>query len=128
MTTISRSSRQSLVEAVATSAEAPADHRNPAKKIRYRIPAPKRLRVIQAYALGQNQTEIAKRERLNRETVHQIVHSPEMTEFTEEMRERWRALSGLAIETLRRRLEQGDAALALRVLESNGIIPPKGRL
>jgi hypothetical protein len=58
----------------------------------------------------------------------QIVHSPEMTEFTEEMRERWRALSGLAIETLRRRLEQGDAALALRVLESNGIIPPKGRL
>jgi hypothetical protein len=89
---------------------------------------PQRMRIIQAYSLGQNQTEIAKRERLNRETVHRIVHSSEMTEFTEEMRARWRGLSELAIETLRRRLEQGDVALALRVLESNGIILPKGRL
>jgi hypothetical protein len=127
VTTILRSSKQA-VEPVATSAEAPANHRNPAKKIRHRIPTPQRMRVIQAYSLGQNQTEIAKRERLNRETVHRIVHSSEMTEFTEEMRAQWRGLSELAIETVRRRLEQGDVALALRVLESNGIIPPKGRL
>jgi hypothetical protein len=128
VTTISRSSKQSLVELAATSAEAPANQRNPAKKVRYRIPMPQRMRVIQAYSLGQNQTEIAKRERLNRETVHRIVHSSEMTEFTEEIRAQWRGLSELAIETVRRRLEQGDVALALRVLESNGIIAPKGRL
>ena len=97
---------------------------------RHRIPAPQRIRVMELYALGKNQTQIAREERLNRETVHKIVNGSEMGEFIEEMRSRFRGLSELAIEALRRNLEQrGKEAIeiAWRVLESNGIIPPRGQ-
>jgi hypothetical protein len=85
---------------------------------------------MELYALGKNQTQIAREERLNRETVHKIVSSSEMGEFIEEMRSRFRGLSELAIEALRASLEQrGKEAIeiAWRVLESNGIIPPEGQ-
>src|ERR1700746_666189 len=101
----------------------------PAK--RHRIPAPQRVRVMELYALGKNQTQIAREEHLNRETVHKIVHSSEMNSFIEEMRSRFRGLSELAIEALRASLEQrGKEAIeiAWRVLESNGIIPPAGQV
>jgi hypothetical protein len=101
----------------------------PAK--RHRIPAPQRIRVMELYALGKNQTQIAREERLNRETVHNIVSSSEMNDFVEQMRSRFRGLSELAIEALRRNLEEtGKEAIeiAWRVLESNGIIPPEGQV
>ena len=101
----------------------------PAK--RHRIPAPQRIRVMQLYALGKNQTQIAREERLNRETVHKIVNGSEMSEFLEEMRARFRGLSELAIEALRPSLEQrGKEAIeiAWRVLEANGVIPPRGQV
>jgi hypothetical protein len=85
---------------------------------------------MQLYALGKNQTQIAREERLNRETVHRIVHSSEMNSFIEEMRARFRGLSDLAIEALRASLEQGGKEaieIAWRVLESNGIIPLEGQ-
>ena len=100
----------------------------PAK--RHRIPAPQRIRVMELYALGKNQTQIAREERLNRETVHKIVNGSEMGEFIEEMRSSFRGLSELALEALRASLEQrGKEAIeiAWRVLESNGIIPPRGQ-
>jgi hypothetical protein len=53
-----------------------------------------------------------------------------MNEFVEEMRARFRGLSELAIEALRWELQQGGKEaieIAWRVLESNGIIPAKGR-
>src|SRR5579862_4831080 len=65
---------------------------------RHRIPAPQRIRVMELYALGKNQTQIAREEGLNRETVHKIVNSSEMGEFIEEMRSSFRGLSELAIE------------------------------
>lgn len=86
---------------------------------------------MQLYALGKNQTAIAKKEKLNRETVGRIVRSEEMNEFVEDMRARFRGLSELAIEALRASLEQrGKEAIeiAWRVLESNGIIPPEGQV
>src|SRR5579862_7721585 len=85
---------------------------------------------MELYALGKNQTQIAREERLNRETVHKIVNGSEMGEFIEEMRSRFRGLSELAIEALRASLEQrGKEAIeiAWRVLKSNGIIPPEGQ-
>jgi hypothetical protein len=100
----------------------------PAK--RHRIPAPQRIRVMELYALGKNQTQIAREEHLNRETVHKIVNGSEMGEFIEEMRSRFRGLSELAVEALRASLEQrGKEAIeiAWRVLETNGIIPPTGQ-
>jgi len=86
---------------------------------------------MQLYALGKNQTQIAREERLNRETVHKIVSSSEMNDFVEQMRARFRGLSELAIEALGRELrEHGKEAIeiAWRVLETNVIIPPRGQV
>ena len=58
----------------AATAQATIQHK-PAKKVRNRIPPIQRLRVMEKYALGQNQTAIASEEKINRETVARIVKS-----------------------------------------------------
>jgi hypothetical protein len=100
----------------------------PAKKMRHRIPPVQRLRVMEKYALGQNQTAIASEEKINRETVARIVRSTEMEMYTEEMRERWRGLCDDAIQSVRRLIAQDDRQTVFRVLESNGIIAPPGQV
>ena len=100
----------------------------PAKKVRNRIPPVQRLRVMEKYAMGTNQTAIAREEGLNRETIGRIVKSAEMEAFTEEIRERWRGLCDLAIKTLVQKLQEGDKSVAFRVLESNSVIPPQGQV
>src|ERR1700756_3035447 len=70
----------------------------PAKKARNRIPPVQRLRVMEKYALGRNQTAIARDENLNRESVARIVKSAEMEAFTEEIRESWRGLCEAALD------------------------------
>ena len=98
---------------------------------RHRIPVPQRIRVMQLYALGRNQTQIAREERLNREAVHKIVSSSEMNDYVEHMRTQFRGLCDLAMEALRQELrEHGKEAveIAFRVLEANGVIPPKGQV
>jgi hypothetical protein len=97
----------------------------PAKK-RNRIPPSQRFRVMQKYALGTNQTAIAREEGINRETVGRIVKCPEMDAYVEEKRELWRGLCDPAIEVIRQKLKEGDKEVALRVLESNGVIPAPG--
>ena len=100
----------------------------PAKKTRNRIPPTKRIRVMQRYASGQNQTAIAREEGINRETVGRIVKGAEMEAFTEEIRERWRGLCDAAIESVSRLIAKDDRQTVLRVLESNGIIAPQGQV
>jgi len=58
----------------------------PAKKTRNRIPPAQRLRVMEKYALGQNQTAIARDEKINQETVARIVKSAEMESYIEHVR------------------------------------------
>jgi hypothetical protein len=99
----------------------------PAKK-RNRIPPVQRLRVMEKYALGRNQTAIARDENLNRESVARIVKSEEMEAFTEEIRESWRALCKDAIQSVRRLIAKDDRQTVLRVLESNKIIAPQGQV
>ena len=106
---------------------ATAIQHKPAKKTRNRIPPIQRLRVMEKYALGQNQTAIASEEKINRETVARIVKSEEMQAFTEEIRERWRGLCDAAVESVRRLIAKDDKQTVLRVLESNGIIAPQGQ-
>ena len=103
-----------------------AIQRKPAKKARLRIPPIQRLRVMEKYALGRNQTAIAREERLNRESIGRIVKSAEMEAFTEEIRESWRGLCENAIQSVRRLIAEDDKQMVLRVLESNGILPPQG--
>ena len=109
----------------AATAQAAIQHK-PAKKMRHRIPPIQRLRVMEKYALGKNQTEIARQEGINRETVGRIVKCPEMDAYVEEKRELWRGLCDPAIEVIRQKLKEGDKEVALRVLESNGVIPAPG--
>jgi len=107
-------------------AQAAIQHK-PAKK-RNRIPPVKRIRVMQRYASGENQTSIARQEGINRETVGRIVKSGEMEQFTEEIRESWRGLCEDAIQSVRRLIASDDRQTVLRVLESNGIIAPQGQV
>jgi hypothetical protein len=51
-----------------------------------------------------------------------------MQAFTEEIRERWRGLCEDAIQSVRRLIAQDDRQSVFRVLESNGIIAPKGQV
>src|SRR5579864_665465 len=128
MTKTAIAKNQSIPSTAVNQTKALVNQPNPAK--RHRIPAPQRIRVMELYALGKNQTQIAREERLNRETVRNIVSSSEMNDLVEQMRSSFRGLSELAIETLRASLEQGGKEaieIAWRVLESNGIIPPEGQ-
>ena len=109
----------------AATAQAAIQHK-PAKKTRHRIPPVQRLRVMEKYALGQNQTAIARDEHLNRETISRIVTSSEMETFTEEIRGHWRGLCENAIQSVRRLIAKDDKQMVLRVLESNGILLPQG--
>jgi hypothetical protein len=103
-----------------------AIQRKPSKKARHRIPPIQRLRVMEKYALGTNQTAIAREEGLNRESIGRIVRSEEMQAFTEEIRESWRGLCENAIQSVRRLIAKDDKQTVFRVLESNGILGPQG--
>jgi hypothetical protein len=116
-----------LTKALATTTVQHTVQHKPAKK-RNRIPPIQRLRVMEKYALGTNQTAIAWEEGLNRESIGRIVKSAEMEAFTEEIRERWRGLCDAAVESVRRLIAKDDRATVLRVLESNGIIAPQGKV
>ena len=94
-------------------AQAAIQHK-PAKK-RNRIPPVKRIRVMQRYASGENQTSIARQEGINRETVGRIVKSGEMEQFTEEIRESWRGLCEDAIQSVRRLIGRRYSACSNRM-------------
>ena len=94
---------------------APAIQPKPAKKTRNRIPPIQRLRVMEKYALGTNQTEIARQEGLNRESIGRIVRSEEMQAFTEEIRESWRGLCENAIQSVRRLIAPDKSLLPAAV-------------
>jgi hypothetical protein len=117
---------EKLTKAVA-SAKATVQHK-PAKKMRHRIPPSQRFRVMQKYALGTNQTAIARDENLNRESVGRIVKSAKMEAFTEEIRERWRGLCDAAVDSVRHLIAKDDKQTVFRVLESNRIIAPQGQV
>ena len=95
-----------------------AIQRKPAKKVRNRIPPVQRIRVMQRYACGQNQTAIAKQEGLNRESIGRIVKSAEMEAFSRKKFGNWRGLCENAIQSVRRLIAKDDKQMVLRVLRS----------
>jgi hypothetical protein len=127
VSSVNNPNRPAKLTRPAATAQATIQHK-PAKKVRNRIPSVQRLRVMQRYASGQNQTAIARQEGINRETVGRIVTSEEMSAFTEEIRERWRGLCDAAVESVRRLIAKDDKQTVYRVLESNGIIAPLGQV
>ena len=99
----------------------PRPHRNG-----NRIGVNQRMRIMQKYVVGKTQTDIAKEESVDRESVRRIVKAPEMDAYVEAKREMWRGLCDDALEVLRQKLKEGDKEVALRILESNGVIPVRG--
>lgn len=91
-----------------------------------RIGINQRMRIMQKYVVGKTKIDIAKEEGVDRESVRRIVKCPEMDAYVEEKREMWRGLCDPAIEVLRQKLKEGDKDVALRILESVGVIPHDG--
>jgi hypothetical protein len=113
--------KQVTVTPVIESSKIPHVHRNG-----NRIGINQRTRIMQKYVLGKTKIDIAKEEGIDRETVRRIVKAPEMDSYVEAKRELWRGLCDPAIEVLRQKLKEGDKEVALKVLLSNGVIPPPG--
>ena len=113
--------KQVTVTPVIESPTTPRLHRNG-----NRIGINQRMRIMQKYVVGKTQTDIAKEESVDRESVRRIVKAPEMDSYVEAKRELWRGLCDPAIEVLRQKLKEGDKEVALRILESNSVIPPEG--
>jgi hypothetical protein len=91
-----------------------------------RIGVNQRMRIMKKYVVGKSKTDIAKEEGIDRETVRRIVKAPEMDAYVEAKRELWCGLCDDALEVVREKLRDGDKEVALRVLESNGVIPAPG--
>jgi hypothetical protein len=91
-----------------------------------RIGINQRQRIMQKYVVGKTKVDIAREEGIDRETVRRIVRCPEMDAYVEEKREMWCGLCDDALETIRRLLRENDREVALRVLESAGVIPLRG--
>src|ERR1700740_1688552 len=91
-----------------------------------RIGVNQRMRIMQKYVVGKTKTDIAKEEGIDRESVRRIVKAPEMESYVEAKRELWRGLCHDALEVVREKLNEGDKDVALRILESNGVICPRG--
>ena len=109
------------VPPAAESAVVPRVHKN-----ENRIGINQRMRILQKYVVGKTKIDIAKEERVDRESVRRIVRGSEMDAYVEEKRDLFRGLCDPAIEVLRQKLKEGDKEVALRILESNGVIPPRG--
>jgi hypothetical protein len=109
------------VPPVDESSKIPRLHRNG-----NRIGINQRMRIMQKYVVGKTQTDIAKEESVDRESVRRIVKAPEMDSYVEAKRELWRGLCDDALEVVRQKLKEGDKEVALRVLLSNNVIPPQG--
>ena len=94
------------------------------KNRKSRIPPPQAARIMQRYVAGENIRSIARDEGRDRGTVSRIVQSEEMQAHTQKMREQYYGLAELAMDGLRRALEQShDGRLAHEILRNLGVIP-----
>ena len=84
------------------------------------------MRIMQKFVVGKSKIDIAKEEGIDRESVRRIVKAPEMDSYVEAKRELWRGLCDDALEVVRQKMKEGDKDVALRILESVGVIPPRG--
>ena len=112
---------------VSRRANARTGRHNPQKssrKQRTTVPPPQSTRIMARYVAGQSVARIAREEKRDRKTVTKIVRSDEMQAHTQQMRAQYYGLAELAMDGLRRALEQShDGKLAHEVLENIGVIP-----
>jgi hypothetical protein len=91
------------------------------------LPEPKILRIQQRYLNGENKTEIARKEKCDRETVTRIVRFPEMQNFIAQMQQEFFGLIPDAMAAVRYALQvEKNPAIGLRVLEATGVAAHRG--
>jgi hypothetical protein len=78
--------------------------------------------VLVRYAEGHSKAEIARRLRIDRETVTRILSEPEHKEAIEASRSRCVGLLPKAERAVERQLDKGDGDLGLRFLEKSGVL------
>jgi len=88
------------------------------------LPEAKVLRIQQRYIKGQNKSEIAKKEKVDRGTVARIVKFPEVRNFIAEMQQEFYGLVPDAMAAVRHSLRvEKNPTIAYRVLEGTGVAP-----
>src|SRR6201987_199419 len=91
-----------------------------------RIGVNQRMRIMQKFVVGKSKTDIAKEEGMDRKNARRKGKAPAMDSYVEAKRELWRGLCDDALEVVRQKLKEGDKDVALRILESNSVIPAPG--
>jgi hypothetical protein len=100
--------------------------RKTAKRGSY-LPETKILRIQQRYVAGENKSEIAKKEKIDRGTVARIVQFPEVQNFIAQAQQEFFGLIPDAMAAVRHALQvEKDAAIALAVLERTGVTAHRG--
>lgn len=102
------------------------NHKRPrtAKTAGFRIPPPQAVRIMQRYIAGENVRAIPRDEGRDRGTISRIVKSEEMQTHVAGMRQQYYGLADLAMNNLRRALEQNsDGRLAHEILRNLGVVP-----
>jgi hypothetical protein len=100
--------------------------RKAAKRGSY-LPEPKILRIQQLYIAGENKSEIAKKEKVDRATVARIVQFPEVQNFIAQAQQEFFGLVPDAMAALRHALRvEKNPTIALAVLERTGVTAQRG--
>jgi hypothetical protein len=91
------------------------------------LPEPKVLRIQQRYVGGENKSEIAKKEKVDRGTVARIVQFPEVQNFIAQAQQEFFGLVPDAMAALRHALRvEKNPTIALAVLERTGVTAHRG--
>ena len=91
------------------------------------LPEPKVLRIQQRYVGGENKSEIAKKEKVDRGTVARIVQFPEVQNFIAQAQQEFFGLIPDAMAAVRHALKvEKNAMIALTVLERTGVSAHRG--
>jgi hypothetical protein len=91
------------------------------------FPEPKILRIQQRYINGQNKSEIAREEQVDRGTVARIVQFPEVQNFIAQAQQEFFGLVPDATAALRHALRvEKNPTIALAVLERTGVTAHRG--
>jgi hypothetical protein len=125
-------SAQAMVRSARANLNRPtSNHRkHPRKSTKARgsyLPEPKVLRIQQRYVGGENKSEIAKKEKVDRGTVARIVQFPEVQNFTAQAQQEFFGLVLDATAALRHALRvEKNPTIALAVLERTGVTAYRG--
>jgi len=93
------------------------------------VPPAQQERILNRHILGESMRRISREEHRDFRTIAKILrYNPaKLREHLEICRAQFCALAIVALETIRRAMENGDAEIAYRLLVDAGAVPPPGQ-